>query len=256
MGYHSKPAFIIIGAQKAGTSALFEILKQHFRLVSSRKKELRYFDDFPEIKYGDFVSYHEMFPLPHELRPDKLTYESSPSYLFNPNSPERIYRYSPGMKLIAILREPASRAFSAWKMHRRFADASNPFIRRLADKRSFVEAVKQELGGLEKTAWEKDRFAYIKRGIYIEQLERYLKYFPKSSLLILEQSRLLSEPKAVFADIFRFLQIDDRVVVKSMRINTATDNEAMLEKARDLLRSFYRPYNERLFSLLGREYDW
>ncbi len=255
-GYYSKPAFIIIGAQKAGTSALFEILKQHPQLVASRKKEVRFFDDFSEIKYGDFISYHEMFPLPYELRPDKLTYESSPSYLFNPNCPERIYRYSPGIKLIAILREPASRAFSAWKMHRRFAVSSNPFMKTLADPRSFVEAVKQELEGLEKTSWEKDFFAYIKRGIYIEQLEKYLKYFPKASILVLEQSRFLLDHQAVFAKVFRFLRIDDRVIVKALRVNSAADNEEIPKEARDMLRAFYRPYNERLFSVMGMEYDW
>jgi hypothetical protein len=256
MGYHSKPAFIIIGAQKAGTSALFEILKQHPQLVAPWKKEVRFFDDFPEIMYGDFVSYHEMFPLPHKLIPNKLTYEASPSYLFNPNCPERIYRYSPEMKFIAILREPVSRAFSAWKMHRRFAFSSNPFIRTLADPRNFVEAVKQELAGFEKTAWEKDRFAYIKRGIYIEQFERSLKYFPKDSILMLEQSRLLRDPQAVFADVFSFLQIEDRFIIKTLRVNAATDNEEIPKEAQDILQSFYKPYNERLFSLLGREYDW
>jgi len=256
MGYYSKPAFIILGAQKAGTSALFEILKQHPQLVAAGKKEVRFFDDYPEIKYGDFVSYHEMFPLPYELKPNKLTYEASPSYLFNSNCPERIYRYSPEIRLIAILREPMSRAFSSWKMHKRFAHSSNPFIRTLTDPRSFVEAVKQELKELDKTAWEKDRFAYIKRGIYVEQLERYLEYFAKDSILILDQSQLLRDPQAVFASVFRFLRIDDRVVVKTLHVNAATNDEGIPEEAKDKLHSFYKPYNERLFSLVGREFNW
>jgi predicted RNA-binding Zn-ribbon protein involved in translation (DUF1610 family) len=256
MGYHSKPAFIIIGAQKAGTSALFEILKQHPQLVAPVKKEVRFFDDFSEITYGDFVSYHDMFPLPYRLNPDKLTFEASPSYLFNPVCPLRIYRYDPEILLIVILREPISRAFSAWKMHRRFAHSSNPFIRKLADHRIFVEAVKEELKELDTNIWEKDLFAYIKRGIYIEQLERYLQYFPRDSLLVIEQSRLLHDPQTAFASVFRFLGINDRFIIKTKLVNSATNNEEMTSEVRDILRSFYRPYNERLFSLLGTEYDW
>jgi hypothetical protein len=254
-GYHSKPSFIIIGAQRAGTTAMFRILRQHPQIVAPRKKELHFFDSM-RIRYGDFVTYHEMFPLPHELKPDKLTYEASPSYLYNPDCPERIYRYSPGIRLIVILREPISRAFSAWNMHKGFTRSINPYLRLFADHRSFEEAIKQEVGELEKKDWKTDKFSYIKRGMYVEQLERYLQYLSRDSLLIIEHSHLMRDPQSVFASAFRFLQIDDRVAVRTLRFNvTKYDNEIRL-KAWDLLKSVFKPYNQRLFNLLGREYDW
>lgn len=256
MGYYSKPTFLIIGAQKAGTSALFQILQQHPQIVAPREKELRFFDDYWRIQYGDFVSYHEMFPLPYRLKPDRLTFEASPSYLFNPACAQRIYRYSPGIRLIVILREPVSRAFSAWKMNRKFAHSTNPYLQSLGDRRSFTEAVREEARGLEKTVWEKERIGYIKRGIYIEQLEKYLQHFSRDSLLILEHSRLLRDPQAVFACVFRFLHIDDKFVIRNRHVNVAANNDEMPKEARDILHSIYKPYNERLFNLLGREYDW
>ena len=255
-GYYSKPAFLIIGAQKAGTSAMFQILQQHPQIVAPREKELRFFDDYPKMKYGDFLSYHEMYPLPYQLKPDRLTFEASPSYLFNPVCARRIYQYSPSIRLIISLRDPISRAFSAWKMHQRFAQSTNQDIRLLGDTRSFEDAIKQEVKMFEKTAWEKHLFAYIKRGIYVEQVERYMKYFSKDSLFFLEQSDLLPDPQAVFTDVFRFLQVDDQFVCKPLRVNVSMNNEEMSHEAKDILHSFYKPYNERLYALLGRTFAW
>lgn len=254
-GYHSKPAFIIIGAQKAGTTAMFRILRQHPQIVAPVEKELHFFDSM-RIRYGDFVAYHEMFPLPHELKPDKLTYEATPSYLFDPDCPERIYRYSPEIRLIAILREPVSRAFSAWNMYKSFTHSANPYLRLFAESRSFEDAVMQEIGEIEKKDSKSDKFSYIKRGMYIEQLERYLQYVSRDSLLILEHSRLNSDPQAVFAGMFRFLQIDDRIPVRTLRSHVTKYKEEIPLKARDALKSVFRSYNERLFKLLGEEYGW
>jgi hypothetical protein len=254
-GYHSKPSFIIIGAQKAGTTAMFRILRQHPQIVAPGKKEPHFFDGM-RIRYEDFVTYHEIFPLPYQLNPDRLTYEASPSYFYNPDCPERIYRYSPRIRLIAILREPISRAFSAWNMYKSFTHSINPYLRLFADHRSFEEAIMQEVAELEKTDWKTDKFSYIKRGMYIEQLEKYLQYFSRDSLLILEHSHLVRDPQAVFASVFRFLQIDDKVAISTPHCNVNKyDNEIPL-KARDVLKSVFKSYNERLFSLLEMQYDW
>jgi len=254
-GYYSKPSFIIIGAQKAGTTAMFRILRQHPQIVAPIEKELHFFDSM-RIRYGDFATYHEMFPLPHELKPDKLTYEASPSYLYDPDCPERISRYSPGIRLVAILREPVSRAFSAWNMYKNFTHSANPYLRLFAEHRSFEDAVTQEIVELEKKDWKTDKFSYIKRGMYIEQLERYLRYVSKDSLLILEHSRLIRDPQSAFTRMFRFLQIDDRIAVRTLRSHVTKNTDEIPLKARDALKSVFKPYNERLFELLGEEYDW
>jgi len=254
-GYHSKPAFIIIGAQKAGTTAMFRILRQHPQIVAPAEKELHFFDSM-RIRYGDFAAYHEMFPLPYELKPDKLTYEASPSYLFNPDCPERIYRYSPEIRLVAVLREPVSRAFSAWNMYKSFTHSANPYLRLFAERRSFEDAVMQEIGELDKKDWKTDKFSYIKRGMYIEQLERYLQYVSRESLLILEHSRLIRDPQAVFASMFRFLQIEDRIAVRTLRSHVTRYADDIPLKARDALKSVFKSCNDKLYKLLGEEYDW
>ena len=118
LGYYSRPAFIIIGAQKSGTSALHSMLRQHPQIMVPGEKELHFFDD-GLIRYGDFSTYHSSFPLPFQLSPNKITGEASPSYLYHPDCPKRIYNYSPGMLLVAVLREPVSRAYSGWNMYKK-----------------------------------------------------------------------------------------------------------------------------------------
>ena len=90
----------------------------------------------------------------------------------------------------------------------------------------------------------------------MEQVERFLKYFPRKSLLILEHSDLLSEAQEVFSTVFRFLGINDRIRIKPVKVNVSKDRQEMSHEARDLLLSFYRPYNEKLFTLLEERYEW
>lgn len=255
LGYYSRPSFLIIGAQKAGTSALFSTLRQHPQLVAPERKELHFFDD-GDIKYGDFPSYHNSFHLPPRLFPNKITFEASPSYLYHTECPKRIYEYSQDMLLIAILRDPIARAYSAWNMYRRFADPDNNDRRSLADYRSFEEAVRYEADTIEDTKWENNKIAYIKRGVYVEQIQRYLQYFPRKSLLILDYHDLLHTPEICLRQICNFLGVDDKVEFRVKRANVSSYESAISKGTADFLRTIYMPYNDRLFELLGREFKW
>ncbi len=95
LGYHSKPVFMIIGAQKAGTTALYRILCQHPQIVSPKRKELHYFDDVCLRYKKPHWQYHTCFPLPHHLKPNKITFEASPSYLYYPECPPRFMTILP-----------------------------------------------------------------------------------------------------------------------------------------------------------------
>lgn len=141
-GYCVRPRFLIIGAQKAGTTSLFDYLSHHPYLVPSRQKEVCFFSNDELYQKGE-AWYHSHFPMPYRVLKGSLAYEATPEYLFYPQCPERIFQYNAGMKLIIILRDPVERAYSAWNMYRRFQ--KDPVNFRLAEFRNFEQAVSDEL---------------------------------------------------------------------------------------------------------------
>src|SRR5690606_33886153 len=111
------PDFIIVGAQKAGTTSLFHYLSEHPQIISPYKKEVHYFDGGlnPEIdtfKKGE-KWYRSNFPRKPKSKSIK-TFEASPLYLFNPLAPQRIKDLLPNVKLIILLRDPVERAISQY----------------------------------------------------------------------------------------------------------------------------------------------
>jgi hypothetical protein len=141
-------------------------------------------------------------------------------------------------------------------MYSRFATSPNAYHRRISDPRTFDEAVVSELDVLEDTNWENDPYAYVKRGIYVEQLEGYFQYFSRYACLILEYHDLVHNPEQCLAQICRFARIDDKFRFTVRQSNVSTYTSTIPSHTRDLLHSVFAPYNERLFELLGRRFEW
>src|SRR5258708_21787754 len=117
MAAPEKVGFIVAGAQKAGTSALDAYLREHPELCLPRQKEVHFFDTnrFFAVEPVDYTRYHSYFnPRPSH----RLLGEVTPAYLYWPTAAERIARYNPAMKLIMVLRNPVTRAFSQCNMTR------------------------------------------------------------------------------------------------------------------------------------------
>ncbi|MDJ0953309.1 MAG: sulfotransferase domain-containing protein, partial [Acidimicrobiia bacterium] len=109
------PTFVILGGQRCGTSSLYKYLGQHPEIAPSLRKEIEYFT----IDYGNGeLWYRAHFPLALRRLISRLfgrslvTFEATPDYLFDPRAPERLQRLLPEARLIVLLREPVSRAFS------------------------------------------------------------------------------------------------------------------------------------------------
>lgn len=259
-GYHGRPDLIIIGAQKAGTTALYGMLGQHPQVVAPRFKELNYFTDqgnyggVVRFRYGDVAGYHAHLPLPYRLSGGQLTFDASPEYLYHPQVAARIYEYDPHIRLIAILREPVARAYSAWGMYRKLA--GHPLYDHLAEQRSFEDAIEAELAVIEQSTWESDRIAYVKRGVYADQLARYWDHFPADRMLILEHSDFRQDQVGCLAQICRFVGVDPRYRFDSEQRNVTQYDEPIPPHVAERLHAFYAPHNERLFEMLGKEYDW
>jgi hypothetical protein len=254
MGFCSKPNFIIIGAQKAGTTGLFSILNKHSLIIGSPQKEIHYFDDDLWYSKKKISSYHFHFPLPHNVNRKAKLFEATPIYLFHPEVAQRLYNYNPKLKLIILLRNPAERAFSAWTMYHHHSKTGR--YRHLHDPRSFDEAINEEMKDIEKSSFHQNKIAYIKRGIYHYQIEEYLKYFPKEQLLFIESNAIKKQFENTLNNIHDFVEVP-REKQRFIEVNKSRVSEKKnYEKEIQNLKNFYRPHNDKLYHLIGEKYDW
>jgi len=182
------PDFIIIGAQKSGTSSLYYYLIQHPQLLPSFRKETHFFDGGKCPSVDNFEKgqawYRAHFPLRKNISNNQKTFEASPLYIFNPLAPRRIYDLVPEVKIIALLRNPTERAISHYFKEKR----------KNWESLSIYEALQEEEKRLESVIKEKDykndifiHHSYKSRGLYKDQLERYLNYFPWQQILVIKR---------------------------------------------------------------------
>ena len=194
MAEPARVSFLIAGAQKGGTTALFDYLGDYPDLALPSCKELHFFDDeTQDWTRPDYGAYHARFPAP-DGRPCG---EATPIYLYWPGSLERVAAYNPAMKLIVTLRDPVQRAWSHWRMEYARGPETQPFAWCIREGR-------QRLFRAEPWGHHRE-FSYVERGFYAEQLERAFALFPREQVLVLKAEDLRADPAAVLADVRRFL---------------------------------------------------
>ncbi len=188
------PTFVILGAQKCGTTSLHSLLAQHPEICMSEPKETNFFN----IHFDRGLEYYrENFF--NKWEGHKAVGEASPAYLFLPYVPERITAALPGVKMVVILRDPVRRAFSHWWMKTTFGDESL----------SFGEAIKRSLRlTSEDIAKAKmcGRF-YLQAGYYAEQLQRYFQFFPRDQFHILFSDDLKRDTEKALREIHSFIGV-------------------------------------------------
>lgn len=270
---HVKPSFLIIGAQKAGSTALFDYLGKHPQIVQSSLKEVDYFGCEGRFRKGvDF--YHSHFPKPESRGRDLISFEASGHYLFCPEAPRRIYEYNPHIRLIAVLRDPVWRAFSAWNMYRSlFAHDPEWFIGWMMRcdedfKAAAIQRRALELFGDFEAALREELAAYESQGIieaplllhgrYSEQLARYYDVFGSHQILILESSELLETPVEALCTVTEFLGLEAHPWGREELppVFKAIYETEMPRTAMQLLSEYYGPLNNQLYRLTGKDYHW
>ncbi|WP_420629800.1 sulfotransferase domain-containing protein [Candidatus Leptofilum sp.] len=250
------PDFLIIGAQKAGTSSLYKYLLQHPSVLPAYQKEIHYFT-IPDLYFKGERWYRGHFPT-NLARGQRLTGEASPSYLFFPLVPQRVYQMMPQVKLIVLLRDPVARAFSNYHHQ----------VRRGLETLSFEEAIAQEsnrLGNdLQKTvdnprfhSLNLAHFSYLLRGDYITQLKRWRQFFPAEQMLILKSENFYERPQEIVSEVVTFLGLP------SWQPNPAIfkqynpgDYNKMPPSLRENLSYHFQPANKALYEFLGRDLGW
>jgi hypothetical protein len=206
------PNFLIIGAQKAGTTSLYHYLAQHPQIYVSPIKEPNFFasegekPDPSRPSINDIDDYENLFD---GVSDERAIGEASPWYLYSPKARERIKHYIPQAKLIAILRDPAERAYSQF-LHfvRDGREPTTDFVRALREEEV---RVRENLAAGHDTGRAASG-AYVGRGLYHAQLEGYLELFDRSQIKVLLSEELNDDPVGTLQDVFRFLEVDDTFV--------------------------------------------
>jgi hypothetical protein len=269
------PDFLILGSQKAGTTSLESVLRKHPRIKCAKTKEVGFFNRDKFYQMGaDW--YERQFP--YRTRPGLLFFEGTPEYLYYPFVTERIFRFAPQIKLLILLRNPVDRAFSAWNMFRHFhhdpkikdvivtkfladanSDVKEPLLKLISGPAfpEFHDCVMEEISALNEGRPSIEP-SFVKRGLYAEQLERFYKIFPKSSLFVLESTDLKNNRAAAVERVLDFLQVPSRAWDSAdiENKNVRPYESQMPEPTRKLLTEFFRPHNAKLYSILGRDFGW
>lgn len=236
-----KVSFIVAGAQKGGTSSLDGYLRLHPELCLPLLKELHFFDTDHcfASEPVDYTRYHALF---QPAASHRLMGEATPAYLYWPTAAERIARYNPAMKLIMVLRNPITRAYSHWNMTR--------LTRR--EPLSFLRAVQAEAQRMRELPLQDAKtFAYVDRGFYTRQLKRLWRYFPREQTVVFKSEQLRATPTDVLARIAEFLCVAPFPPVEEQRLEARRYGTVMTAEERQHLVALFRAEIEELEQLLG-----
>lgn len=201
------PNFIVIGAAKAGTTALYWYLAEHPQTAMSPVKETNYFayglDEKGRLLYGD-PELHR-FPIRTASEYERLfadagdavaVGEASPIYLECPQAAARIADAIPGARIVCGLRDPVDRAYSDYLMYLRSRGM------RFDPERDLTRA----------SAWARPDSHWMRIGRYHEMLSRYYEAFPTDRIRVFLFDDLKRDPVGVVHDLYRFLGVDDGFV--------------------------------------------
>ncbi len=229
------PDFLIIGAQKCGTTVLAVNLSLHPDIYMPRTPtsiELHYFDRDKNWRKG------RNWYLSHFDRPDCLQGEKTPNYLYPLKCHERLYQTAPDAKLVIMLRNPVDRAYSQW----------NHFNQIYSESKHF--------------GWTKDDFEkmlnvrpeLLKRGEYILHIANLLQYYKKEQIFFLISERMKTDLQVHLNKLYSFLGVSSEPA-QYRKYHVRSYPEPMNSETRQKLLKYYGPLNDQLFNFLGEEIE-
>lgn len=249
------PDFIIIGAQKCGTTSLYSYLIQHPCVASAYKKEINFFN----INFNKGMAwYRSHFPstiykryIKHTFGRDFITGEGSPDYLNHPYAPKRIFDMIPQVKIIIMLRNPVDRAYSNYHMR----------VRKRRENLTFQDAINREIEniGNNRSRPGDENYppykGYLSRGIYINQLKAWMDLFSKEQITILQSEIFFDNPPKIFTHVSKFLDLPNWEL-KNYEVLNSGNYSGMNPSTRKYLIEFFKPYNQELYESLGMDFNW
>lgn len=270
------PDFMIIGAPRSGTTALYTQLARHpnvwpaANVANPRNrlegKETHFFDISPHK--GTWF-YRAHFPLKfRRWRAQRdgspfLAGEATPNYLGGPGVAEMVGKLLPEVRIIAMLRNPIDRAYSHYQMNRTIG----------VEPLSFEEAIDEETARFsviptrdtQTASYMRGYYSYLSYGLYADHLERWFEFFPRDQLLVIRSEDYFQNPVQVHDSVLKFLGLQNPSSpmvsgepapdLKGVVKNSISYDE-IAPDTRKRLKEYFEPHNDRLCSLLGWEQGW
>jgi hypothetical protein len=258
-GLRVLPDFLILGAQRCGTTSLYKYLVRHPGVVAPPLGKGAHFFDTNYCRGEDWYRGH--FPtrlLRAHGRPGgpRLTGEGSPYYVFHPDVPRRVAQLLPAAKLIVMLRDPVKRAWSQYWHEVARGFESLPFEEALGQESARLAGEEQRL--LSEPGYrslEHQHHSYLARGRYAEQLERWLEHFPSEQLLVVSSERFFAAPEPEYHRVLRFLGLS-LVSLPEYAAHNPRSYAPIPPQLRTRLEQEFAAPNARLRDLLGAEFPW
>lgn len=248
------PDFLVVGGQRCGTTSLFRALMAHPQVLRPQlHKGVNYFD----LNYDRGEAwYRGHFPV-RGTDPRIRVFDASGYYMFHPLAPERIVRDLPDVRVIAMVRDPVERAWSAYK---------HELARGFEWERSFTRALELEDARLEGEielmraepgyqSFNHRHHAYRRRGEYARLLAPFVEGLGRDRVLVVESESFFTDPRAEYQRIVEFLDLDPFVPESFDRYN-ARPGSGLDPGAAEWLRAHYTPHDEALATLLGHQPFW
>ncbi len=238
----SGPDFLIIGCMKSGTTQLTHFLSQHPNIGIFRK-ERHFFDN--HFDKGP-AWYHNC--LPRRTEQILAVGEVSPNYICDKDVPARVFALYPHVKLIAILRDPADRAYSQYQM----------LMRNHRARVSFEEALTLEANQASSDIQKRSLpyYPYISASTYVKQLEKWLLLFQPDQMLIIFSEDLKNDPMNTLNKVCNFLEVPRFTEMPKEDLSLTTKYPPMTPEIRQYLDDLFLVYDLELEKLLGVPVPW
>ncbi|XP_037090910.1 heparan sulfate glucosamine 3-O-sulfotransferase 1-like [Pollicipes pollicipes] len=255
------PAAIIIGVRKGGTRALLEMINIHPQVMRA-SREVHFFDRDENYRRG-LEWYRKRMPFSFD---DQVTVEKSPSYFVTPTVPGRVYQMNPSVRLIVVVREPVTRLISDYTQYlEKWAVERRPI-------RSLAEMVLRPDGSVRAES------KLVKASLYQRHLKRWLEYFPRAALLVVDGDRLISDPLPEVRRVESHLHLQPYIRQRHFYFNSTKGFYCITADAGvqgkclsaskgrkhpdaepallDALYRFFAPHNRKFFRLMRRNFSW
>ncbi len=237
------PDFVIAGAPRCGTTWQYHALERHPQIWLAKpvRPEPKFFLVDEEYDQGlDYYAHRWFSNVPEGV----MAGEKSTNYMESPLAAERLAQTLPTAKLVFLLREPVSRAFSHFRFTRMNGLEDLDFAEALELEESREEAIE--------TQWRYARpFSYFSKGLYADNLEAWFNLFPRENILIKKYEDIEERPGPLLIEIHRFLGVEPRPNdAGGLGIVNAADLVDADPSVLASLRQRYEAPNERLYELL------
>lgn len=254
-----KPNFIVVGAQRCGTTSLFRVLSDHPEVLRpTMSKGIGYFDLNYDKGSRWYLSHFPLRALAKVRRGAGVqTFESSGYYSFHPLAAERIAHDLPDVRIVLMVRDPVERAYSAFKheSQRGYEDASSFEEALLLEDERLTGEIQRICEDPSYESFHHRHHAYVSRGRYADQLDRFIEVLGRDRVYVVDADRFFSDPSIELAGLFAWLRLSPWIPARVDQWN-ARPSSPMGEGVRQRLTLDFEESDQRLGELMGRTPSW